>query len=744
MAAGLFRPTMAGRKSAAALILLPCALVLIFGIARGSSAVTFLSASPARGSLRGPEQHRTEPRSSAMCGTAPIVGLAAAVGCVAVARSTVQRRYKGTYNMDPVSSIKGEPLIPKGEPMKMTEEEKAEWLTTKTAELEEIMPMSDIEFEDMVSEQTWLWARHLLPFQERRRHEVAEYKRRCIQKQPELFKKLRLWHPLALKYPTVIKKFDNLGPSDIENRDLMIDVEFLAQTEKIAGFTYKASPFAAAGASPFVGSSASPFASTPPTGGPSPFGGGGVTSASPFGGGGADGGSTPFAGGAQRSSSPFGAAPSQGPGVSPFGTGTGASPFAGQAQATPSTPSSASPFASAAPAGPSSASPFGGQQVPSTTSASPFRGQGTVSSASPFGGMQTQSSSSPFGASPFAQIGTAAAPAMGAQVGGMPASPFASATGAGAGVATASPFASAATQGGSTPVPTPTTSASPFGGQTTASPFSKAGVPAPSAKAGAAQKDAKELLPELLRKVDWQLTSFGMDNQASAVSNDTSFEEHRWTMLQQPRTEWGNLSAKLLAESKQKFDAYLSPGAAAPSQDAATASTRAPSPFGDTSRSSSPFGATSTSAGSTSAISPFGASAASASPFGGAPVASPFAAGASPFGRGAASQTQALGSGPFAQRSASPGPSASSPFAPGRSASPFGASGQATPASPFAPSYAATSDSAPYDPGARYGLPPLDFRPHCETDLAEEDLKAFQSPTFDQKIPEVEPPPSVC
>ena len=31
-----------------------------------------------------------------------------------------------TWMKDPVSSIKGEPLIPKGEPMKMTEEEK-EW-----------------------------------------------------------------------------------------------------------------------------------------------------------------------------------------------------------------------------------------------------------------------------------------------------------------------------------------------------------------------------------------------------------------------------------------------------------------------------------------------------------------------------------------------------------------------------------------------------------------------------------------
>ncbi|CAE7654581.1 RPS1 [Symbiodinium sp. CCMP2592] len=166
-----------------------------------------------------------------MCGSLPLVGLAAAVGCIMAARSTVQRRYTGSYNMDP--------RIGAGEPTTMTEDEKAEWLEKKTAELEELMPMTDIEFEDMVSEQTWQWARHLLPFQNRRRHEIAEFKRRCILKQPELFKKLRLWHPLALKYPTVIRRFDNLGPSDIENRDLMIDVEMLANTEKIAGFTYR-------------------------------------------------------------------------------------------------------------------------------------------------------------------------------------------------------------------------------------------------------------------------------------------------------------------------------------------------------------------------------------------------------------------------------------------------------------------------------------------------------------------------
>eukprot|EP00439_Symbiodinium_sp_Y106_P066164 s3161_g10.t1 len=236
MAAGLFRPTMTGRKSAAALILLPCALLLIFGT-WGSSAAAFLSASPAgRSALRGPQLHSMqEPRAATMCGSLPLVGLAAAVGCIVAARSTVQRRYTGSYNMDGRCCLLNDSGTSKLCPCTGH----AEWLEKKTAELEELMPMTDIEFEDMVSEQTWQWARHLLPFQNRRRHEIAEFKRRCILKQPELFKKLRLWHPLALKYPTVIRRFDNLGPSDIENRDLMIDVEMLANTEKIAGFTYR-------------------------------------------------------------------------------------------------------------------------------------------------------------------------------------------------------------------------------------------------------------------------------------------------------------------------------------------------------------------------------------------------------------------------------------------------------------------------------------------------------------------------
>ncbi|CAE7675768.1 unnamed protein product, partial [Symbiodinium sp. CCMP2456] len=512
-----------------------------------------------------------------------------------------------------------------------------------------------------------------------------------------------------------------------------------------------ASPFGSGGAvaSPFSASAGPPQASPFGSGTVSPFAAGGPAqpSASPFGQGGPS--ASPFAGPGSHAASPFSGNPGGTPAApSPFGgQGSTPSPFSGAANmgSAPLTPPaatqrSASPFAAGSQA-PSATPPFGAQASPFGTSsatvasASPFGGQGAVG---PFGGASGASGAS--SASPFAAQSSSSF-AAGACSG---ASPFAQSANAPATASaraqgtTTSPFAPPA-QGSAS------TSTSPFGAPTSAvaspsvpagaSPFTKATAPVPSAKAGAASKDAKELLPELLRKVDWQLTSFGLDNQACVVTNDTSFEEHRWLMLQQPRGDWGSLSNKLLSESKQKFNTYLSGSAdaAAPSQaqDAASASTRAPSPFDGASRSSSPFGASASAGGSAPAgASPFGAS--TPSPFGAAGTASPFG-------------SQASGTGPFAQRSTSPGPFAatSSPFAPGPSASPFQSSGQGTPPSPFAPSYATASASVPYDAGVRYGLSPLQMRPHEETELAQEDLKAFEAAAFEsQKIPEVEPPPS--
>jgi len=180
-----------------------------------------------------PEKPRLAPMrtsDSGVYGMLPVVGLAATMGFIAAGRAAVQRRSSGSYNLDT--------RMPCGEETVMTEEEQATWLKERTAALDELMPMTDQEFLDEVEELAWGWGRHLLPFSDKRRHECADHKRKLILKQKELFKTLRLWHPLALKYPSLMKRFDTAPPSTRENRDFRMNVEYLANEEKIANFTY--------------------------------------------------------------------------------------------------------------------------------------------------------------------------------------------------------------------------------------------------------------------------------------------------------------------------------------------------------------------------------------------------------------------------------------------------------------------------------------------------------------------------
>lgn len=83
------------------------------------------------------------------------------------------------------------------------------------------------------------------------------------------------------------------------------------------------------------------------------------------------------------------------------------------------------------------------------------------------------------------------------------------------------------------------------------------------------------------------------------------------------------------------------------------------------------------------------------------------------------------GSSPFGQ--------AAAPSLTWGAASPFGGGGGG--ASPFG-----------CKPGAAIaGLPPLPQKPHKEVDLEPEVRAAFEALAFERyKIPEVEPPPSVC
>jgi len=228
MAASL-RPMVNRPVAAAVLLLIPCLLNVVSYFQSSAFLVVgrpLENLSPEKPRLA---SMRTSD-SDGVCGMLPVVGLAATMGFVAAGRAAVQRRYTGSYNLDT--------RMPCGEETVMTKEEQATWLKEKTAELEEIAPMTDQEFLDEVEELAWGWGRHLLPFAEKRRHETANHKRKVILKQKELFKTLRLWHPLALKYPSLLKRFDSAQPSTRENRDLRIDVEYLANEEKIADFTY--------------------------------------------------------------------------------------------------------------------------------------------------------------------------------------------------------------------------------------------------------------------------------------------------------------------------------------------------------------------------------------------------------------------------------------------------------------------------------------------------------------------------
>jgi hypothetical protein len=49
----------------------------------------------------------------------------------------------------------------------------------------------------------------------------------------------------------------------------------------------------------------------------------------------------------------------------------------------------------------------------------------------------------------------------------------------------------------------------------------------------------RDSLTESLGKMNWQLTSFGQENQPTAVLNDTSFEELRWAQFKTPQAQWG-------------------------------------------------------------------------------------------------------------------------------------------------------------------------------------------------------------
>uniref|UniRef100_A0A7S4PTM7 S1 motif domain-containing protein n=1 Tax=Alexandrium monilatum TaxID=311494 RepID=A0A7S4PTM7_9DINO len=170
---------------------------------------------------------------------ATCVGLAAAA-CVAAAaarraRSAVRRRA-----VDGPGGFYQKSIIPSGTTTStMTEEEQEDFLEKRCDALEKLMPMSDQEFDDEVEELTWTWARHLLPYTNVARADKAAHKRKTILRQKAFFKKMRLFKPLAIKYPTLMKRLIVQDNPDMEDIRYKISGEWIANEEKIAGFTYE-------------------------------------------------------------------------------------------------------------------------------------------------------------------------------------------------------------------------------------------------------------------------------------------------------------------------------------------------------------------------------------------------------------------------------------------------------------------------------------------------------------------------
>eukprot|EP00930_Biecheleria_cincta_P096591 TRINITY_DN88413_c0_g1_i1.p1 TRINITY_DN88413_c0_g1~~TRINITY_DN88413_c0_g1_i1.p1 ORF type:complete len:654 (-),score=138.15 TRINITY_DN88413_c0_g1_i1:40-1872(-) len=251
---------MASKPSMTILPVLLCVALalLMLGTLPGSS---FLSTASLRAGanpqVRELSCAQAEPRKIAQGqGSAlPAVGLAVVTGLLAAAAaktSRLQRRalVPGSWNDDP--------YMPGGTTVAMTVEEEQKWMDEKCVQLEALMPMTDEEFEDEIAELYWHWGKHLIPYRDkmtgvgRPNAEKARIKLNKIRKQPEFWKKLRLFKPLVLRHPTLLKHFGTVwtrprrlrvgaweSPHDIEDDNFKMNASYLANEEKIAGFSYQ-------------------------------------------------------------------------------------------------------------------------------------------------------------------------------------------------------------------------------------------------------------------------------------------------------------------------------------------------------------------------------------------------------------------------------------------------------------------------------------------------------------------------
>lgn len=170
--------------------------------------------------------------SGAAC--AGLVAAACLAAAASRARSPVRRRATEQGSFNQVS------VIPSGETKSvMTDDEQADFLQKRCDSIEKHMPMSDEEFDEELAELTWKWARHLIPFTDYGRANLAAFKRRTILRQKEFYQKMRLFKPMALKYPTLMRRLIVTDVSDTEEIKYKINGEWIANEEKIAGFTYE-------------------------------------------------------------------------------------------------------------------------------------------------------------------------------------------------------------------------------------------------------------------------------------------------------------------------------------------------------------------------------------------------------------------------------------------------------------------------------------------------------------------------
>jgi small subunit ribosomal protein S1 len=166
------------------------------------------------------------------------VSFAAAIGAIAKRRRNTARRCMPL--VDPEGGPVVHEVIPRdpNERKPFTPEKEASFLQTRISALKELMPQTDEEFDDDLEELHWQWCRVLLPYTDRNRQEVANHKRRVIKREKEFFQDLRLFKPLAVKYPTLMRR-DRASLPDMQNNRMTLMGDYINNEEKIAGFTYE-------------------------------------------------------------------------------------------------------------------------------------------------------------------------------------------------------------------------------------------------------------------------------------------------------------------------------------------------------------------------------------------------------------------------------------------------------------------------------------------------------------------------